>query len=100
MSSLWNEFKLQQYKTQKRFIYNKLLLTDWYWTSKKCILIWYQEFTVLMNQNLHAMFVWEKLKHFTNSLNSYRNILDLAEHVMCSSIEEEQNFKDLQEGRH
>ena len=53
-----------------------------------------------MNHNLHAMFVWEKLKHFTNSLNSYRNILDLAEHVMCSSIEEEQNFKDLQEGRH
>ena len=83
MSSLWNEFKLQQYKTQKKFIYNKLLLTDWYWTSKKCILIWYQEFTVLMNHNLHTMFVWEKLKHFINSLNSYRNTLDPAEHVMC-----------------
>ena len=83
MSSLWNEFKLQQYKTQKKFIYNKLLLTDWYWTSKKCILIWYQEFTVLMNHNLDAMFVWKKLKHFTNSLNSYRNTLDPAEHLMC-----------------
>lgn len=57
-----------------------------------------------MNHNLHAMFVWEKLKHFTNSLNSYRNALDPAEHVLytknTSSIEEEQNFEDLQEGRH
>lgn len=57
MSSLWNEFKLQQYETQKKIICNKLLLTDWCWTSKKCILIWYQEFTFLMDNNFHVMFV-------------------------------------------
>ena len=28
------------------------------------------------------MFVrWEKLKHFGNSLNSFRNVLDLAKHT-------------------
>ena len=51
---------------------------------KKCIWIWYQEFTVLMNHNLQAMFVWKKLKHFANSLNFYQNALDPAEHVMCT----------------
>ena len=67
---------------------------------KKCIWIWYQEFTVLMNHNLQAMFVWEKLKHFANSLqamfvweklkhfanslNFYQKTLDPAEHVMCT----------------
>lgn len=30
--------------------------------------------------SLHAMFVWQKLKHFVNSLNSYWNTLDPEEH--------------------
>ena len=51
---------------------------------KKCVWIWYQEFTTLMNHNLQAMFVWEKLKHFANSLNFYQKTLDPAEHVMCT----------------
>ena len=32
-------------------------------------------------RNLRAIFVWEKLKHFGNSLNSFRNELDPAEHT-------------------
>ena len=32
-------------------------------------------------RNLHAIFVWEKLKHFGNSLNSFRNELDPVEHT-------------------
>ena len=32
-------------------------------------------------RNLRAMFVWQKFKHFGNSLNSFRNVLDPAEHT-------------------
>ena len=32
-------------------------------------------------RNLRAVLVWEKYKHFGNSLNSFRNELDPAEHT-------------------
>ena len=43
------------------------------------------------------MFVrWEKLKHFGNSLNSFRNVLDPAEHTK-EGPRREMNFEELQE---
>ena len=42
------------------------------------------------------MFVWEKLKHFGKSLNSFRNELDPAEHTKERPWRE-MNFKELQE---
>ena len=45
------------------------------------------------------MFVWwEKLKHFGNPLNSFRNELDPAEHTKQRPWRE-MNFKELQEYR-
>ena len=45
------------------------------------------------------MFVWEKLNwHFGNSLNSFRNELDPAEHTKERPWRE-MNFKELQEYR-
>ena len=44
------------------------------------------------------MFVWEKLKHFGNSLNSFRNELDPAKHTKERPWRE-MNFKELQEYR-
>ena len=42
------------------------------------------------------MFVWEKFKHFGNSLNSFRNELDPAEHTK-ERPRREMNIGELQE---
>ena len=87
---------------------NKLLLTYVvciYFTVIHAFIEWFfagQLRNVALIKNLQGFsqlacnIVWEKLKHFGNSLNSFRNELDPAEHTKERPWRE-MNFKELQE---